>query len=164
MSQSILSLADDDNNINDQNSDDTFSNQGFTGDITESTSKQKKIKTDTYKIRNSINFLMENSAVEQEDREPTPPAPVIPESPKKVSDSTDFSHTLRFSTSTITGLPVLIKKEILNFNLKGFAKSYFTEQKKGLVFKKVIPINELLSFSKDKLKKPLTKKLPLKCY
>ena len=67
-------------------------------------------------------------------------------------------------------LPNDLISDIQNFSIQGFAEKYFTTQKRGFIFKKKIPIQELLRFQNYKLRKPLMiqsgnfKKEGLQCF
>ena len=57
--------------------------------------------------------------------------------------------------SSLPSLPQSIKDDISQFHMDGFADKYFTVHKKGLIFKKRIPNQELLWYTKQHLKQPL---------
>lgn len=51
-------------------------------------------------------------------------------------------------------LPSCLQQEINQFAIDGFAKKYFATHKKGL-FRRKVPLNELLCWTKDSIKQPL---------
>ncbi|KAI8826685.1 Rho GTPase activation protein [Fimicolochytrium jonesii] len=67
-------------------------------------------------------------------------------------------------------LPVDLKSQLSQFRIEGFASKYFAEHKRGLIFKKTVPLEKLLVYQKDALKTPLMvlnknlQKDALKCF
>jgi hypothetical protein len=51
-------------------------------------------------------------------------------------------------------LPFSLQTEINQFAIDGFAKKYFATHKRGL-FRRAVPMNELLCWTKDSIKQPL---------
>ena len=45
--------------------------------------------------------------------------------------------------------------DIRQFSIQGFAEKYFAIHKKGFIFKKTIPVEDLLMFQKNNINKPL---------
>ncbi|KAI9266631.1 hypothetical protein BDA99DRAFT_480334 [Phascolomyces articulosus] len=52
-------------------------------------------------------------------------------------------------------LPTSLQQEINQFAIDGFAKKYFATHKKGLIFRRRVPMNEMLQWTKDSIKQPL---------
>ena len=52
-------------------------------------------------------------------------------------------------------LPGQLMKDIGQFKIEGFAKKYFNTHKQGLLFKKKVPVEQMLIFTKDALSLPL---------
>lgn len=52
-------------------------------------------------------------------------------------------------------LPSCLQKQITQFAIDGFAETHFATHKKGLIFKRKIPLKELLCWTKDSIKQPL---------
>eukprot|EP00835_Amoeboradix_gromovi_P001325 NODE_58_length_25774_cov_0.240545.p3 type:complete len:565 gc:universal NODE_58_length_25774_cov_0.240545:7443-5749(-) len=57
--------------------------------------------------------------------------------------------------SSLPSLPQSVKDDISQFHMDGFADKYFTVHKKGIIFKKRIPNQELLWYTKQHLRQPL---------
>lgn len=51
-------------------------------------------------------------------------------------------------------LPFSLQHEINQFSIDGFAHKYFATHKRGL-FRRTVPMNELLCWTKDSIKQPL---------
>lgn len=51
-------------------------------------------------------------------------------------------------------LPVGLQQEINRFAIDGFAQKYFSTHKRGL-FRRRVPMNEMLKWTKDSIKQPL---------
>ncbi len=45
--------------------------------------------------------------------------------------------------------------DIEKFSIVGFAKQYFSEHKKGIIFRRQVPIEEMLTYQSSSLKSPL---------
>lgn len=52
-------------------------------------------------------------------------------------------------------LPSHLMHDISQFSIEGFAKKYFSTHKKGLLFKKRVPMEQMLVHSKDPINQPL---------
>ncbi|KAI9316473.1 hypothetical protein BX666DRAFT_1951155 [Dichotomocladium elegans] len=52
-------------------------------------------------------------------------------------------------------LPLNLQNEITQFAIDGFAQKYFAKHKRGIIFKRQVPIYEMLQWTKDSLKQPL---------
>lgn len=52
-------------------------------------------------------------------------------------------------------LPTNLQQEITQFAIDGFAQKYFAKHKRGIIFKRQVPMEEMLRWTKDSLKQPL---------
>ncbi|CDS12396.1 hypothetical protein LRAMOSA04590 [Lichtheimia ramosa] len=52
-------------------------------------------------------------------------------------------------------LPTNLQQEITQFAIDGFAKKYFATHKRGLIFRRQVPMNEMLQWTRDGIKQPL---------
>ncbi|KAI8139231.1 hypothetical protein BJV82DRAFT_255614 [Fennellomyces sp. T-0311] len=52
-------------------------------------------------------------------------------------------------------LPTSLQQEINQFAIDGFAKKYFATHKRGLIFRRRVPMNEMLQWTKDSIRQPL---------
>ncbi|KAI9142002.1 hypothetical protein BKA69DRAFT_1070956 [Paraphysoderma sedebokerense] len=72
-------------------------------------------------------------------------------------------------SGAIKSLPSELKMNISQFKIDGFAKKYFSTHKRG-IFRKKVPVEQMLRFSKDTIRQPLmllnkaNHKDALKCY
>jgi hypothetical protein len=88
-----------------------------------------------------------------------------PEAAKKMKDAMMEEHQKEMKK-----LPNEIITDIKNFSIAGFAEKYFAKHKRGFIFRRIIPIKELLRYQNYTLKKPLMiqsenyKKDGIKCF
>lgn len=88
-----------------------------------------------------------------------------PEAAKKMKD-----QMIQGYKEDLKKLPNELITDIQNFSISGFAEKYFSKHKRGFIFRKEIPIQELLKFQTYNLSKPLMiqsenfKKDGLKCF
>jgi hypothetical protein len=67
-------------------------------------------------------------------------------------------------------LPIDLMQDIEKFQIKEFARQYFSQHKRGLIFKRKVPVEEMLKYQGSSLSKPLMvlapnlKKEALKCW
>ncbi|CDH60032.1 rho gtpase activation protein [Lichtheimia corymbifera JMRC:FSU:9682] len=52
-------------------------------------------------------------------------------------------------------LPTNLQQEITQFAIDGFAQKYFAKHKRGIIFKRQVPMEEMLRWTKESLKQPL---------
>ncbi|KAJ3012765.1 hypothetical protein HKX48_006093 [Thoreauomyces humboldtii] len=52
-------------------------------------------------------------------------------------------------------LPGDLKAQLSQFRIQGFAEKYFSEHKKGIFFRRTVPVEKMLVYQKDALKTPL---------
>ncbi|KAG2212346.1 hypothetical protein INT47_001706 [Mucor saturninus] len=64
------------------------------------------------------------------------------------------SYLLAQTGESKRSLPCSLQQEINQFSIDGFAHKYFATHKRGL-FRRAIPMNELLSWTRDSIKQPL---------
>jgi Rho GTPase-activating protein 39 len=57
-------------------------------------------------------------------------------------------HTKRLSTGEHRTLPKQLAEEIQKFQVADFAKRYFTTHRTGLIFRRKVPVEQLMSFQK----------------
>ncbi|KAI9248727.1 Rho GTPase activation protein [Helicostylum pulchrum] len=73
---------------------------------------------------------------------------------KKNSKEQFPSYLLAQTGDSKRSLPSSLQQEINQFAIDGFANKYFATHKRGL-FRRAVPMNELLSWTKDSIKQPL---------
>ncbi|KAI7859106.1 hypothetical protein BDC45DRAFT_255717 [Circinella umbellata] len=76
-------------------------------------------------------------------------------SPVKNHSITDIPTGPLDQTGKIPTLPTSLQQEINQFAIDGFAKKYFATHKKGIIFRRRVPMNEMLQWTKDSIKQPL---------
>ncbi|KAI9493892.1 hypothetical protein BDB00DRAFT_821151 [Zychaea mexicana] len=76
-------------------------------------------------------------------------------SPIKNHSVVEFPTGPLAQTDEKPALPTNLKQEINQFAIDGFAKKYFATHKRGLIFRRRVPMNEMLQWTKDSIKQPL---------